>query len=151
MLFLILTVIVFNLVAILVPKRISSIEILTTCLFSTHLQVMADVYLSVKYDLYGYFQKGADWRALIFIYGIYPAINIVFLNYFPYKKNWLQKTFYISAWSVFAVIYEVFFLWSGTFYYNRWKLWYSAACYPILYVILSAFHKYIFNLLKRYR
>lgn len=151
MLFLILTVILFNLFALFMPKRMSMIEIITTCLFALHLQTIFDVYLDLKYGWYGYFQKGADWGTLIFVYGIYPAINLIYLNYFPGGKSWMRKTLYIAAWSIFALIYEVLFLWSGTFYYNGWKLWYSAICYPFLLIALYLFHQYVLHLLKRYR
>lgn len=151
MLFLIFSVIVFNLIALLIPKRISGIEILTTTLFSLYLETMTNVFLDLKYDLYGYFTKGVNWESLLFVICIYAPINIVFLNYFPYKMQLLSKAIYILGWSVFAYIYELLFLWSGTFYYNGWKFWYSIIIYPILYLILVGFHKYVRNLLRKYR
>lgn len=149
MTFLIISVIVFNLVAILIPKRISGIKIITTTLFSLYLEIMTNVFLDLKYDLYGYFNKGVDWEGLIYILGVYPPVNILFLNYFPYKKKMLNKAIYIFGWSVFADVYELLFLWSGTFYYNGWKFWYSIIIYPILYIILVGFYKYVHYLLRK--
>jgi hypothetical protein len=149
--FLVLSVIVFNLITILIPKRISGVEILTTTLFSLYLETMTNVFLDLKYDLYGYFNKGVDWEALIYILGIYAPVNIVFLNYFPYKKKILNKVIYILGWSVFAYMYELLFLWSGTFYYNGWKYWYSIIIYPILYIILVGFYKYVHYLSRKNR
>ncbi|WP_040203400.1 CBO0543 family protein [Neobacillus jeddahensis] len=151
MIFLILLVIVFNLIAILIPKRISGIEILTTTLFSLYLETMANVFLDLKYDLYGYFTKGVNWASLLYVLGVYPPVNIVYLNYFPYKKQLLRKVVYILLWSVFAYIFEFLFLKTGTFYYNGWKFWYSVIIYPLLYLILVGFHKFVKYLLSRYQ
>jgi hypothetical protein len=148
-LFLILMVLMFNLAAIFIPKRISGIEILTTTLFSLYLEVMANVFLDLKYDLYGYFSKGVDWQGLIYALGIYGQVNIIFLNSFPYKKKFLQKVIYILVWSVLADILELLFLWSKTFYYHGWKYWYSMIIYPILFLILIGFHKYVRYLLNK--
>lgn len=127
----------------------SGIEIVTTTLFSTFLQVITDVFLDIKYHLYGYFNEGVDWEANIYMIGIFPAVNIVFLNYFPYKRSNWKKAIYLIGWWIFAVVFEVFYLWSGTFYYNGWKLWYSAIIYPFLYLLLVGFHMYTRYLLKK--
>ncbi|TKC15306.1 CBO0543 family protein [Robertmurraya kyonggiensis] len=151
MIFLVLSVIVFCSVAIFVPKRISGIEILTTTLFALYLEALTNVFLDLKYHLYGYFTKGVNWETLLYAIFIYGPVSVVFLNYFPYKNKFLSKTIYIGAWSIFAYIYEILFLWSGTFYYHGWKFWYSVIIYPILYIILIAFHKYVKYLLRKYR
>lgn len=103
------------------PKRLSAIELLTTTLFAMYLQLMTDVFLSLKYNLYGYFDKGVDWATLIYMFGIYPAINVLFLNYYPYKNKIIKSALYILVWSIFAMVYETIFLWSGTFYIEGWK------------------------------
>ena len=95
MLFLLIFVIVINAILIQIPKRISGIEILTTTLFSELLQVLTDKYLDLKYELYGYFGKGLEWETPIYVFGIYPAINILLLNYFPYRKGIKIKIIYI--------------------------------------------------------
>jgi hypothetical protein len=41
-------------------------EILTTTLFAEALQVMTDIFLDLKYDLYGYFHKGVDAGGLMY-------------------------------------------------------------------------------------
>ncbi len=71
--FLWLTVIVFNLVFLFMPKKLTIIELFTTCLFAMVLQQVVDLALDLKLDLYGYFTKGIQWRYLIPIFGIYPA------------------------------------------------------------------------------
>ncbi|NRD80872.1 hypothetical protein HPT25_26445 [Bacillus sp. BRMEA1] len=149
MLFLILTGVLFNLIAFFIPKRMSDLEIITTTLFSMVLELLVDMYLDVKFDMFGYFTKGVNWGFLIYVFGVYPAINITFLNFFPYNKSLVRKYCYIVGWSVFAVIFELLFIWTKTFYYNGWKLWYSALCYPALYVTLVLFDKYTLYLIKK--
>ncbi|WP_449620450.1 CBO0543 family protein [Robertmurraya sp. Marseille-Q9965] len=151
MLLLIFSVIAFCAIAIFVPKRISGIEIVTTTLFALYLETMTNVFLDIKYHLYGYFTQGVNWKTLLYAIFIYGPVSIVFLNYFPYKKKFKSKIIYIAAWSIFAYVYEILFLWSGTFYYHGWKFWYSVILYPILYVILVAFHKYVKRLLRKYQ
>jgi len=151
MLFLILSVIVFSLIALFIPKRMCGIEIITTTLFALYLEALVNVFLDFKYDLYGYFSKGVDWRGLFYGFGIFGQVSIVYLNYFPYNKKLMSKVIYIIGWSVFAYIYELLFLWSKTYYYNGWKYWYSLIIYPILYLILMYFHKYVLFLLKKYK
>lgn len=141
MLILISTVIIFNLIAFLIPKRLSPMVLLATTLFAMYLQLITDVYLGLKYQLYGYFNKGVNWSTLIYAFGIYPAINVVFLNYYPYGKKIYKHAIYILSWSILAMGYETLFIWTGTFYLNGWKQFYSLLVYPILYIILMVFHK----------
>ena len=55
---LILTTVISILSVLVMPKRISWIEMSTTSLFVMFLGSVADVYLDVKYNLYGFFTKG---------------------------------------------------------------------------------------------
>ena len=151
MLVLILIVLLFNMIAFLIPKRISPIEILTTTLFAMLIQLLTDIYLSLKYNIYGYFEKGPDWESFIYILGIYPAVNIIFLNYFPYKKRPRNKVLYVFVWVVIAMVFETIFIWSGTFYLNGWKQSYSIFTYPVLYVMLLLFHQLTVKWMKRSR
>lgn len=149
MLVLILIVILFNGIAFFIPKRLTPIEMLTTTLFAMFLQLITDTYLDLKYDLYGYFRKGADWESFIYILGIYPAINVIFLNYFPYKEGVKTKIIYVFIWGVIAMVYETIFIWSGTFYLNGWKQIYSVFTYPVLYVILMLFHQFSVKMIEK--
>jgi hypothetical protein len=60
MVLLILTTMISILSVLVMPKRISWIEIYTTSLFVIFLGSVGDVYLDVKYDLYGFFTKGVS-------------------------------------------------------------------------------------------
>ncbi|MGM0899517.1 MAG: CBO0543 family protein [Bacillota bacterium] len=136
MYFLILSVVIFSVVVYVMPKRISLLEMYATSLFSTVLQLITDVYLEFKYRLYWYFSPGVDYITLWIIFVIYPAVNIIFLNFFPLSKRLFVKAVYIFGWSVFAICYEWVAVHTGFFYYNGWKLVYSIPIYPLLYLFL---------------
>jgi hypothetical protein len=141
--FLILTVIVLNAVFWLMPKKLTAIEIFSTCMFAVVFELIVDIYLDLKLDWYGYFKKGVQWGSLIAIFGIYPAANAIFLNYYQYMRNVAQKLLYITGCSVFSVVYEWLADVSGYFYQNQWKLWYSAIVYPFIYLILLTILKFV--------
>jgi hypothetical protein len=125
------------------PKKLTKIEIFSTCIFANVFELIVNIYLDLKLDWYGYLQKGTQWGSLIVIFGIYPAANAIFLNYYQYMKNVARKFWYIIGCCVFAVVYEWLANLSGYFYYNQWKLWYSAIAYPFLYLILLAVLKLV--------
>lgn len=143
MFFFILSIIVFNVWFLFMPKRLTSIEIFSTCLFAMVLQQLVDLTLDLKLDWYGYFSKGIQWMYLIAIIGIYPAVNAIFLNYYQYMKNGTSKFWYVIGCSMFAVVYEWLAVKSGYFYHNQWKLWHSAITYPFLYLILLLVLKWV--------
>src|SRR4051794_1695401 len=97
--FLIISALIFSVYAIFMPKKLTRIEIFSTIFFAMTLQDNVDIYLDGKYDLYGYFTKGIQWKTLIAIIGIYPAITTIFLNYYPSQRQWQNKLVYILAWS----------------------------------------------------
>ncbi|HYK73137.1 MAG TPA: CBO0543 family protein [Pseudoneobacillus sp.] len=149
MLFLIMTVIVFNLFAYYIRKRLKPIEIITTTLFAMYFQVMTDIYLDLRYDFYGYFEKGPDYESLLYVFGIYPAVNIIFLNLYPYQKPWQSKLYFLVGCLLFAVVLEKLYIWSGTFYYNGWKIYYSLFLYPFIFLTLVGFHQIVLYFLKK--
>ncbi|WP_442952691.1 CBO0543 family protein [Paenibacillus sp. Root444D2] len=111
-------------------------------LFSRAIQSISDIYLDLGLNLYGYFAPGVEWLTLIPVFGLYPAFTIIYLNYFPFKSSLLKKCIYIILYSICATIFEWLSVKSGYFYYNHWKLWYSAIIYPGLLIILP-FNLYI--------
>ncbi|MED1471734.1 CBO0543 family protein [Bacillus salipaludis] len=147
--FLILTVIVLNAVFWLMPKKLTKIEIFSTCMFAMVFELIVNIYLDLKLDWYGYFKKGTQWGSLIVIFGIYPSANAIFLNYYQYMKNVAKKFWYIIGCSVFAVVYEWVAEKSGYFYYHQWKPWYSAILYPFIFLILVAVLKVVRKLIYR--
>jgi hypothetical protein len=142
---LMISVIVANIIAILIPKRLSMIEMYATSAFALIFDLIVDIYIDIRLNLYGYFNHGPDYRTLIVVFGLYPALNIIILNYFP--KGIKSKLFYILVWSVFLTAYEWAAINSGFLYYNYWKYIYSFVCYlviiPILYWNLRLVRKLI--------
>jgi hypothetical protein len=80
-------ILLINVTAILMPKRMTMIEVYTTGLFVLTLGLTTDIILDLKYNFYGHFCKGPDLLGFIIIFGIYPAANLIILNYFPFQKS----------------------------------------------------------------
>jgi hypothetical protein len=97
--------------------------------------------LDLKLNLFGYIAPGDQWSGFLPIF-LYPPVNTIFLNYYPYDKAKFHKLMYILGWTVFCLVYEVAALRSGFFYYLRWKLWYSALCYPVLLLMVLGNYKF---------
>lgn len=149
MVYLIISVVVLNLVAIFIPKRLSKIEIYATSVFATLFALIVDVYLDLKLDMYGYFKEGPQWKSIVATFGLYPAANIIILNYFPFKKRIKIKVLYILGWAILLVLYEWGSIKSGFFYHKEWKLSYSALAYPFILVILVCNLKWIRKLISQ--
>lgn len=135
MTFLIASLLLFYAIAIFMPKHISWLVIWTTALFSLVLENMSDMALDLKLNLFGYIAPGNQWSGFLPVF-LYPPVNAIFLNYYPYKKSRLHKFMYVVGWTAFCLVYEVGALRSGFFYYTKWKLWYSALCYPVLLLMV---------------
>ncbi|WP_165803215.1 CBO0543 family protein [Priestia megaterium] len=133
---LILTTVISILSVLVMPKRISWIEMYTTSLFVMFLGSVADIYLDVKYDLYGFFTKGVDFEYLLIFIFVYPATNSVFLNFYPQSKSLAKKALYITVWVILTTLFEYISAQTEVFYYNEWKTLYSFFCYPFLYIAM---------------
>ncbi|WP_425353921.1 CBO0543 family protein [Cohnella thailandensis] len=123
-------------ICFLVPRRLSWIEILVTTLFGLYFEALVNVYLDLKYDLYGVFNKGVDWAGLIPHFGMYPALSYLVLNFYPRDKNITRIIVYLLAWTIFSVAYECISRATDVLYYNGWRWWYSAIVYPLIFLIL---------------
>ena len=132
----IITMIISILAVIFSTKHLSNIEIYSTTFFALYLDLISDVYLVLKYDLFGYFGEGVEWATTPYIIVVYSTVSYLFLNYFPYKKRRKLQISYILLWSLFSIIYEKIAQSTDLFYYHEWKLWYSAIIYPCLFLIL---------------
>jgi hypothetical protein len=146
MIFIFGCLILFNIIAVLMPKRLTKVEIYATSFFALSFGRTVDAFLDIKYNMYGFITEGVNYLGVLGQYLIYPSINTLFLNYFPLTKNIKSKTLYILAWSLFSVTFEWVSLQTNFFYYTTWKLWYSALLYPILFLILLANLKIIRNI-----
>lgn len=137
MILLIVTMIIFFLIIVFMPKRLTIIEFYSTSLGTIILQMTTDYVLQFKYHLYGYFsRKNVDFEALLVFFIVFPSINIIYLNFFPAQSGIFKKIIYFVGFSAFATAYEWLTVQTGIFYYTGWKLWYSSIVYPVLFIIL---------------
>ncbi len=120
----------------------------TTSFFALTFELIANIYLDLKYDLYGYFNKGVDWESLPALVLIFPAVNILFLNFYPFTKSKTKQLFYILICSIIGVVFEWIYLQTEFFYYNGWKLWFSLASYPIIFYIIAINLRIVRKLMK---
>ncbi|WP_409305002.1 CBO0543 family protein [Peribacillus sp. SCS-155] len=147
MLLMILTIAVFNSIVYFMPKRLLQVEMYTTSLFAIGLHLIIDIFFDVKYGLYGYFDpKVVNWAMLGVTFGIYPAVNVIFLNFYPFHQTLLRKGWYIVMCSAFAVFYEWIAVKTDFFYHSGWKLIYSALMYPLLFLGLLGNYFFIMKL-----
>lgn len=148
MTFLIISCLLFIVIAWIIPKRISQAEQYAVILYSMFIGFFVDVLLDLKLHLYGYFSQGIQFAGYLPIIILFPASGILFVNFFPYKKSVLHKSLYVIYWSIFCIIYEFASVKSGYFYHNGWNYWYSAAAYPLL-LIFQLINIAIFRKLMR--
>ena len=135
MLFLITSLGMFYMVAILMPKRISWLVIWVVALVSLGAEEMSYMISDLHLNLFGYFHPGFQWSGFLAMF-IYPSVNVIFLNYYPHSTSRFPKLAYVAGWTVFCLVFEVAALKSGYFYYTTWKLWNSALCYPGLLMVV---------------
>ncbi|WP_261129910.1 CBO0543 family protein [Bacillus sp. Marseille-Q3570] len=137
MILLLLTFLIFTAAAFLIPKKMLSIEMYVGSWFALYFALLADSVLGGRYELYAYFKPGVHYIDFLVAFVTYPAIYIIFLNLFPFKKPLSKKVIYIVGWSIFAIAYEWFASYhSQMFNYTGWETIYSVPIYPILYGIL---------------
>ena len=148
MTYLIISVLVLNLIAFLIPKRLSRIEIYSTIMFGIVFELVVNIILGLSLKMYSYFEKGVQWYDWIVIFGVFPALNVIIFNYFPFRKSISRITLYILGWSALLVLYEWGAVKSGYFNYYTWKLWYSALCYPPILLILAGNLYWVKRLVK---
>ncbi|MCM3727881.1 hypothetical protein M3226_19690 [Neobacillus cucumis] len=148
---LIIATVIFNLIALKIKKRISLSLMHQIWVFTIAFQTVFDVFVDFKYHGYWYFSKNIDWQEALALF-LVPPVNIVFLNYFPYKKTFMKKILYMTGWEIILLLYEVIALlpepW-GYFHYGWWTLWHSLVINPFLLLILLGYYKWIVKLEKR--
>ncbi|MEH7097377.1 hypothetical protein [Neobacillus vireti] len=141
----------FNLIALKIKKRLSLLHMSYIWTFTIAFQTVFDVYVDFKYHGYWYFSKGVDWKSSIAIF-LVPPVNVVFLNFFPYKKALRKKVLYLVGWEIVLLLYEAITLlpepW-GYFHYGWWTMWHSLILNPILLMILLGYYKWMVKLEKR--
>lgn len=108
MIFLIISAIVFSLLTVLVPKRLSKIEMYASTFSALYIQLLVDVYLHIKLRWYYYLrQEVMEWSTMLVI-PIFIGVNILFLNYFPSDSTRKKQALYITICVGISIIYEFF-------------------------------------------
>ncbi|GKU25496.1 hypothetical protein CFB3_06250 [Clostridium folliculivorans] len=80
--FIALSFIIFNSLAILMPKKLNNLEILDISIFTLLLQISVDLILDIKFNLYGYFNEGVDLISFItFIFRSMLSYSYIYTCY----------------------------------------------------------------------
>jgi hypothetical protein len=135
-------------IAYLVPKRLSKIELYTTSLFALVFGINVDLVLVFKYHLYGYFGEGFQWLGFVGEILYFIPVSILFLNYYPFKGTNKLKLLYILAWSAGSSIIEFIVERTHFFNYTGWKIWYSLFLYPFVFLILVSHLRLVRRIIK---
>src|SRR4051812_25064480 len=104
---LLLAIIIFNLIAFKTNKRITSNQIVHIWTFTIAFQLLFDIFIEFKYHAYWYFDKDIDWRGILSHVFLIPPVNMIYLNWYPYKSTWIKKLFYLIIFVIAILIYEV--------------------------------------------
>ena len=146
---LVLAAAVFNIIAFSTNKRLNANQVVHIWMFTIAFQLSFDVFIELKYFAYWYFSKGIDWQGIIPHLLLIPPVNMIFLNWFPYKNKFRSQALYIIAFTITILIYEKLTLlpepW-GYFHYGWWKLWMAAIIDPFLLLIVLGYYKWILRL-----
>ena len=78
---LIISIILFNIIAFKTNNRLTKNQILHIWIFTVALQTVFDTYIDLKYSGYYYFTKEVDWESLLNLIFLVPPVNMMFLNW----------------------------------------------------------------------
>jgi len=148
---LIIAILIFNLIAFKKNKLLTGNQIVHIWTFTIAFQVIFDMFVEFKYQGYWYFDKEIDLPGLVPHLFLLPAVNMIFLNWYPYKTGAAKQIFYMIFFVLFILLYEFVTLlpepW-GYFHYGWWRIWHTAVINPILLLILLGYYKWICKLEK---
>ena len=144
---LIIAIIAVNFTVFKINKLLTKTQILNIWTFTMSFQTGFDIFVSVKYHGYWYFERDTiEWSDILPHLLLVPAVNIIFLNGYPFGKSLMKQLLYFAFWTIGILIYEIIALvpepW-GYFRYGWWNLWYSVILDPILLFILLSYYKLI--------
>ncbi len=146
---LIVAIVTFNLIAFRTNKRLTLNQIVHIWAFTIAFQQSFDIIIEFKYHGYWYFDKEIDWVGILPHTILIPPVNMMFLNWYPFKEKIIKQCFYILLWVISILVYETITLlpqpW-GYFHYGWWTIWHSAVIDPILFLILLKYYKWISKL-----
>ncbi|MGG1400245.1 hypothetical protein ABE288_20840 [Bacillus salipaludis] len=119
---LIIAILLFNTVAIFMKKRLKISEIYTTVIFGLLASTIADLYASYRFKAWGFFEvEKLEFSVVLILLGIYPAVTVMIINWYPYKSNWTLKLCYLMGWTVFSTAYEWLTVKTGILWHINWN------------------------------
>lgn len=140
------SVIIFNFLAFKLVTRFSGNTVLHIWVFTCFFQIFFDIFIDLKYHGYWFVSPGIDWSAFPGYTLLIPPVNLLFLNWFPFKSSLIKRIAYIAVWEAALLFYEFITLlpepW-GFFHYGWWSLWHSALVNPFLLITLLGYYKLI--------
>ncbi|RBP95881.1 hypothetical protein DFO70_102206 [Cytobacillus firmus] len=143
---LIIAAILFNFIAFTTKKRLTKNQILHIWTFTISAQLIFDVMIEFKFGGYWYFDKEPNWAGLLAHIVLVPPVNMMYLNWYPFRGDLIKRFSYIVIWVVAILLYEVIALlpepW-GYFNYGWWRLWHAALLDPMLLLLMVKFYKLI--------
>ncbi|MDQ0153975.1 hypothetical protein [Robertmurraya andreesenii] len=138
-------IILFNLLAFTTNKRLNKNELLHIWMFTIAFQAVTETYIDFKYHGYWYFTKEINWWVLPAFTVLIPPVNIMFINWYPFKQLFYKQILYILFWVIAITLYELISLlpepWD--FYHNWWRIWYSLLVNPILLIAVLFYYKWV--------
>ncbi len=143
---LISVIVLCNFIAFKTNKRLTGNQILHIWLITIALQSNFDVFIDLRYHGYWYFTEGADWKGILVHTVLLPPVNMIFLNWYPFKRPIIKKISYLIFWVIAILLYEMMTLlpepW-GYFHYGWWSLWHSAVLDPFLLLMILRYYKWV--------
>ncbi|MBT2757974.1 hypothetical protein J7E71_19060 [Mesobacillus foraminis] len=143
---LLLSILIFNIIAFKTNKRLSVNQIIHIWTFTIAFQTTFDIIIEDKYQSYWYFKQNSEWRDLPAYLLVIPPVNMMFINWFPQKSSILKQLHYVIIWELFLLGYELLTLLPepfGYFTYGWWHIWVSAFLNPLLLGVLLVFYRWI--------
>ncbi|ESU33229.1 hypothetical protein G3A_07290 [Bacillus sp. 17376] len=143
---LLISVLIFNLIAFKMNKRLLPSQVVQIWTFTIAFQMLFDLIVEFKFNSYWYFEPGVDWAELISRTVLIPPVNMIFLNLYPFEKKVIKKIVFIFIFVIFILIYEYITMlpepW-GYFRYGWWGILHSAIVDPVILLFLLGFYKWI--------
>ncbi|MBT2639806.1 CBO0543 family protein [Bacillus sp. ISL-39] len=147
--FVLISSLIFSIVAYVIPKKMKQFEIYATSLFAALFGLLVDTVLAIKYKLYVLDQPGVQIPPLAGQVILYSAASIILLNLYPYERPIKWRLAYIITFALLTVGFELLSFHFGFIKYNEWKIWYSALSYPFLIYLLVLHYRFFQWLVKR--
>ena len=147
--FVLISCIVFTLVAYLIPKKMKPYETYATSLFAALFGLFIDCILALKYKFYVLDEPGIQIPPLIGQVVLYSTTSAILLNLFPYEKSLKSKVIYILGFTLLTVAYEFVCYKVGFIKYHEWKIWYSALSYPFFIAFLIWHYQFFQRMVKK--